>query len=312
MSLLFTLAACFSAANAACECGYKTDTGEIWQYSVTTDFSDTSNASFFESQDWDISSLVRAAGNEHPVAINYTPANVAVTNQTLHLKCSAYNSSSDTGIDSAQVQTTRQDILYGSFRGTYSVNGGAGAIGALFFYASDTQETDIETLTRDDPQSVHFTNQPSSTTQMDLPDNLVRSDFADYRLDWKQNVTNFYVNNMLRNNFTTDVPTVNGSVYMNMWADGGNFAGSSPPTSDASMIVKSVHLYFNTSDLESASTWQKACQSTASTPCSVDSETVQSNSTKSKTRTNQGSRNAESSAGKKLAMAVATAVYWSA
>lgn len=271
------LSAVLGLAEAACECGYQTNTGEVWQFAITTNFSSITN--FSDSADWSIISDLRGTSNTQPIAINYTASNVNLTNDHLLLTCSAYDASRDTAVASAEIETKRSDIRYGSFRAKYTVSGGSGAVGALFFYANDTQEVDIEFLTRDDIRDIRFTNQPDATTTVYLPDNYVRTDPHTYRLDWNDGQTTFYVDDILSNNFTTDIPTLEGSVYMNMWANGGPFAGATPPATDAVLNVSNIELYFNTSSTVTAASWKSTCASSKTAACQVDSEAVQSNKT---------------------------------
>ncbi len=258
----------FPAALATCDCGYKTNTQQLFQFSLLTNFSTLSISQFQNSPDWDISSIFYAAGSTHPYSINYTTANVDIVNKALQLTCSASYDVS-TVIASAQIQTKRDDILYGSFRAKFSVNGGRGAVGALFFYASDEHEIDIELLTRDNPRNIHFTNQPSSTSDMYMPDRLGQSMENTYRFDWNAAETTFFVDDILSDTKTSDVPSVNGSVYMNMWANGGAFSGKATPSSNVIMSISQIELYFNTSDASLSKSWAKTCAKSKAKVCDV-------------------------------------------
>jgi len=161
-------------------------------------------------------------------------------------------------------------------------SGGAGAVSGFFFYANDNQEVDIELLTREDARSVTFTNQPDATKDMYLPNQLTHSDLNDYRFDWTADHTKFYVNNVLSDSKTTDIPTKNGSLMLNMWG-GSTFAGNPPPSSDVTMSVSTIHLYFNTSAAHLSKNWAKTCAKNKNAICNVDSQGLQSNTTSTAT-----------------------------
>lgn len=91
------------SAKATCECGYKTNTGETWQYSINTDFSQLNTSHWLDSADWSVVEIVREA----TVNLNYTNDNVALSEGKLQLTCSAYNSSGSGGIRSGEIRTTR-------------------------------------------------------------------------------------------------------------------------------------------------------------------------------------------------------------
>lgn len=263
---------------ATCECGYKTNTNELFQYALLTDFSSTNLSSFEASPDWEITTITYGQSDSRPYATEYTPANVNVTNGSLVLTCSAATTSS---VPSAQIQTSRYDILHGSFRAQYKIESastGAGAISGFFFYANDTAEVDIELLTRDNAREVVFTNQPDASSSLYMPNKATQAELNNYRFDWTSSNTTFYVNNVLSDSKTEDVPSTNGSIYLNMWG-GSTYAGNPPPSTDAKMLVSAIQLYFNTSDASLAKSWAQTCASKKTAVCSVDSQALQKNAT---------------------------------
>ena len=277
LSISFFLAA---AARADCECGYRTNTGDVWQYAIETDFDRLSDADFRVSSDWVIDVVQRQPASRNAYSLNYTAANVNVNDSILALTCSAYNQSSNTRtINAAQVSTTRNDIKYGSFRSRHKMDGSPGAVGAIFFYASDTQEVDIELLTRDPVQNVHFTDQPDYTVSTYMPNLIDRTIYANYRFDWLPSESRFYINDCPSANFTDDVPNVNGTIKLNSWGNGGPFSGETVPSQDAVMSVQNIQLYFNTSDDDAVRNWRKVCRRARTPPCSVDSEDLTYNKT---------------------------------
>ncbi len=251
-------------AMATCECGYQDNAGVVYQYAIETDFSTLSTKKLQNSADWAITSTFYET---QPYAINYTASNVRLASNALQLTCSAADQT-ELSIASGQIRTKRTDILHGSFRAKFKIEGGSGAIGAFFFYANDNQEIDIEHLTRETANIIHFTNQPSSTSAMTIS-NLSTSKKNNYRFDWDADHTSFYVNGNLKNQFTTNVPTVNGSIYFNSWANGGSFSGAAVPTSSSVLSVTSAQLYFNTSDTSLSSTWAQTCLKSKKRRCHI-------------------------------------------
>ncbi|OIW35706.1 concanavalin A-like lectin/glucanase [Coniochaeta ligniaria NRRL 30616] len=276
-SIATTAALLVVHANAACECGYKTNTGQTWQYSVETDFSKLNTLEWAATTDWAISNLVRQA----TVDLNYTTNNVAVSNGKLQLLCSAYNATTDSSIRSGQIRTTRQDILYGSFRASYSVMAlSPGSVAGFFFYANDTQEIDIEIQSKMNNQTVHLGNQPTQSTDVYLPNKGVVTGMHDYRFDWLKTETKFYLDSVPAGGFTKDTPVVDGTISFNMWGNGGSFSGPQTPTTDNVMSISKIALYFNTSDSTESAKWEKACKAVKKRPvCVVDRVGLSTNTT---------------------------------
>jgi hypothetical protein len=267
-------------ANAACECGYTTNTGETWQYKVETDFSKLTAADWQNTSDWAISNITREA----TVHLAYTPNNVALVNGTLQLTCSAYNASVGGGIKAGQIRTTRRDILYGSFRASYTVvSKSAGSVAGFFFYANDTQEIDIEIQSKMNNQTIHIGNQPTQNDDIYLPNNGVVSQMHNYRFDWLKNETKFYLDSVPAGGFAKDVPVVNGSISFNMWGNGGSFSGPMTPTTDNIMSISKISLYFNTSSKTDAGKWETACraQKKKRPVCKIDQRGLSANTTTS-------------------------------
>lgn len=95
-----------------------------------------------------------------------------------------------------------------------------------FFYKTDNQETDIEILSADLASGVHYTNQnliagpreqyPSTHVAKPLPGDASKR-YHEYRLDWVQGKTTYYVDGVLQQTHTTNVPTMAGTWLWNNW-----------------------------------------------------------------------------------------------
>jgi len=105
----------------------------------------------------------------------------------------------------------------------------------MFFYQSDSQESDIEYVTNSSASintalsrqsqgttQVMYTNQPTSTggseTHSGVPSPGNATLFAhEYRWDWTPSSTAFYIDGVLTQNFTTNVPDLPGQYMFNNW-----------------------------------------------------------------------------------------------
>ena len=93
----------------------------------------------------------------------------------------------------------------------------------MFFYKNDNQESDIEILTVDLTQGVHYTNQnlnpaggPSSTATKPLPGDATTT-MHEYRLDWHEGSTDFYLDGELQQTISENVPDTPGAWLWNNW-----------------------------------------------------------------------------------------------
>lgn len=92
-----------------------------------------------------------------------------------------------------------------------------------FFYKTDRQETDIEILSSNLASGVHYTNQnlitkdqPSTTATKPLPADASKR-YHEYRLDWVKGKTTYYLDGVLQQTHTANVPTVAGTWLWNNW-----------------------------------------------------------------------------------------------
>lgn len=127
----------------------------------------------------------------------------------------------------------------------------------MFFYKSDTQESDIEWLS--DPASesnagvrkLWFTNQDAngdgaSTYNAVEPPADPTSTEHEYRLDWTEGRVAWFVDGVQAWETTEDVPSVAGPWIWNNWASGDKGWSAGPPAVDAVFKIKSIDMYYNT------------------------------------------------------------------
>jgi len=195
-------------------------------------------------------STVAASGS--PYARQFRQDNVFINNgSSISLVVPGRQTASP--ISSARISTIYEDILYGSVRTVAKVAPTPGSCHGFFFYRDDNQESDIEILTSRQGR-VYFTNQavsPSSrntSTFTSLPANST-TEFHEYRLDWTPGKTAFYIDGVLAQTFTDNVPSRPGSWRWNNWSNGGSWS-SGPPVHTSNLEIREITAYFNRTSIE--------------------------------------------------------------
>ena len=151
-------------------------------------------------------------------------------------------------IQSAQMTTSYDDVLYGSIRTVAKASSVAGAIHGFFMYYDDNQETDIE-LRTSDLTAVHFTNQQitagagETTYNASAPADMATT-FHEYRYDWLSDRCDFYIDSVLQTTFTKNVPSKAGFLMWNNWSNGNTWSAG-PPLANSTLEIKSIDAYFN-------------------------------------------------------------------
>lgn len=157
----------------------------------------------------------------------------------------------------AEVSSTVSDILYASVEVRAIFSQTPGTCVGIFFYQSDTQETDIEYLS--DPASlsnqgskippIHYTNQSNqengqSTTETGpAPEDVTASHL--YRIDWLQDKCVFYIDGVRQSTLTKDVPSKPCSFILNNWSNGDPGWTVGPPAQDNIFKVLSVVMHYD-------------------------------------------------------------------
>ncbi|KAF5023473.1 hypothetical protein F66182_4473 [Fusarium sp. NRRL 66182] len=133
----------------------------------------------------------------------------------------------------------------------------ANVVQGMFFYESDSQETDIEWLS--DPKSdsnggtrkLWFTNQDNngdgkpSHNAVAPPANPTTTEH-EYRIDWTAGLVQFYVDGVKIWQTKKDVPNVPGPWIWNNWSNGDKGWSAGPPLKDAVFKIKKIEMYYNT------------------------------------------------------------------
>ncbi|KAK2026946.1 concanavalin A-like lectin/glucanase [Colletotrichum zoysiae] len=157
----------------------------------------------------------------------------------------------------AEVSTTFDNIKYASVRTVAIFSEPAGVCNGIFFYESDTQETDIEwlsdkaSLSNQGTRQVWLTNQDADgngvkTYNTTLPPANPTTTEHEYRLDWTPGRVRWFVDGVEKFTTTSDVPSVAGPWVFNNWSNGDKGWSAGPPASQADFKIKDVYMYYNT------------------------------------------------------------------
>ncbi|KAJ4413587.1 hypothetical protein N0V82_008448 [Gnomoniopsis sp. IMI 355080] len=184
-------------------------------------------------------------------------------------------------VQGGEIDSARTDMLYGTFRSSMKLTGVSGTVSAFFFYFNDSQEIDMEFLSREFitdnatyPVNLVLQSQASeaagsashtSTFQVINLSFDPRADFHEYRFDWVPGGVVFLADGavLAEMNQTGGVPTHAGHLALNHWSNGNAGWSGGPPASDAVMEVRYLKAYFNSSDTARQSAFAERCVDSA-------------------------------------------------
>ncbi|KAA6408617.1 MAG: glycoside hydrolase family 16 [Lasallia pustulata] len=179
----------------------------------------------------------------------------------------------------AEIASARDDMLYGSFRASMKLTGTPGTCGAFFWYYNNSQEIDLEFLSRQFP--------PPSNASTTYPLNLVLQSplsalansaahtptfttyplpfcptaaYHEYRFDWSPRAVTFYADSVPLASMNLSVPSAPGSVHLSHWSNGDAGWSAGPPAADAVLAVGYVKAYFNSSAERRQADWRARCK----------------------------------------------------
>lgn len=175
-------------------------------------------------------------------------------------------------VSSAELASVRNDVLYGSIRVGMKL-GQSGTCGAFFFFFNDSQEIDMEFLSREfnnsqgavnlvlqSLESAHNRDAANSATyQVQHLDFRPDQAFHEYRFDWTPDRVAFFVDGKFIYQMTENVPAVGGHLQMNHWSNGNPLWSGGPPNEDTAMTISYVKAYFNSSETAPHEEYQKRC-----------------------------------------------------
>ncbi|EFW18303.1 conserved hypothetical protein [Coccidioides posadasii str. Silveira] len=215
-------------------------------------------------KEWNIQSWHRVGSTLFPISIVHSYDNVYITEGKASSSDGSYHlvlrsTRHEEYTSTAEVQTSAENILHCSYRvrmRLYSTSQGGsgkilpppgGAVAGIFTYHSRNSESDIEILTIDPPNRVHYSNQPDwdpTTDEMipeasdDIDIEVPWTDWADHRLDWLPMQSRWFLNNDLVLEKDYGVPSSPSALVLNLWSDGGQ---------SVYMGVEWIQIAYNTS-----------------------------------------------------------------
>lgn len=275
LSALFSLALIASADSVAvgvkratsCACGYVTSTGDVWREALVQDMTAPGYVGIHDDPNYIISSWNQPG--DGPLNMTNQPSYVYMTSDP-YLQF-AVNPPVGNNINRSEIQTARSDILYGSFRTVAQIQGDTGVCFGHFIYGDDTDEVDVEVLTKQGGNIINYTNQPGGTSGATVAKSVSPASttaFHEHRFDWVAGKTRFYLDGTLESTITVNVPKIATTYIMNLWGDGGSWSGTTPPSYTTIANVKSISLYFNSTSLTAAQ-FNKNCAAAKVAKCSV-------------------------------------------
>ena len=298
------------ARAASCECGFTVNTTSDKQFAVFTDYFESDLLhDFTETSDNGTTGIPaswcpqgynaparnvrgpvgmsRQVGNIIPNPMpNRTwggePAHMGEAGMQLWVRQKLLNNM----VPVAEVASSRDDMLYGSFRAAIKFTGTNGTAGTFAWYRNDTQEIDMAFFSKD-PKTVHLlVHSPESkidipgVSKADLPlgdpfysrdlkkinilahppesksgpeiniphvsDVDLPQGFHEYRFDWMPDRIDFYLDSSLAWTVTENIPSSPGHLLLSHLSNGNPDWSGGPPVDDSVMTVAYVKAYFNT------------------------------------------------------------------
>ncbi|KAJ4264747.1 hypothetical protein NW762_004990 [Fusarium torreyae] len=276
--------------SGACECGYsiknpKDEGPVVFADRLETNFNQLHDIS--QNNDWVTQEFtVSAEAGRGNYSKSFVPANVnihGIKSQDhsghgggLELRVGS-TISNDNAVSGSEIDTSRLDLHWGSFRAGIKLTSTKGTCAAFFWYYNDTQEIDIEFLSQefDHDKGIYPINlvvqskksmeagYDASKTGTYKRVNLdfdPTDTFHEYRFDYIPGQVLFYADSKLLVLMKgDDMPSVGGHLILQHWSNGNPLWSGGPPTKDAIVTVSYVKAYFNSTDHDRQSYLKQQC-----------------------------------------------------
>lgn len=135
----------------------------------------------------------------------------------------------------------------------------AGACAGIFTYDPTTgSESDIEILTKDPANIIHYANQPDydPMTDTSIPGASTVAaiptpwtEWATHRLDWLRNISVWHVDGHVQTTNRYRVPERPSTLVLNLWSDGGEWTGGLAVGQTVFLGIEWIQLVYNVSDM---------------------------------------------------------------
>ncbi|KAI9797218.1 MAG: hypothetical protein M1833_005627 [Piccolia ochrophora] len=285
ITAVYTLLSTALLTDAACECGYQLrDTRAYYTHRLANDFKNHTDAKdlnkvdeeFF--RDWTVQSWTAKPTMQSPLSRTNREENVYIEDGKLVIKQEGFteeDAAANRSVGIGAIVTKKDDFLHGSFRASFAVDRQPGAVAGFFTYENDTNEIDIEVLTKEpNATTIHYTNHPSldpkgnpivySSAPVDL--NTPWTEEQQHRFDWSEDNVTFYQDAEPMYATIVNIPRAPMSVQLNLWSSNSSWSGP-PSTKDLAMRISSILIYHNTtdSDVGADSEFLEQCESAGGT-----------------------------------------------
>ena len=232
-----------AAAAAPCDC-YETSAGDYFTTHQFLDFRNGKPSNFEEF--FTILAVGNFKGNN--VNNNMLATNVAFQNGEMSL----LTQNDGSGTQQSADMYSNPSMLYGSFRMHAQITGAPGAVAGFFTFLDANNEQDIEILTSEAHNRIHYTTHDNGGTGTGNPtlNTTIGSPWTDYntyRLDWIPSKASFFNNDDPVKELTTAVPTKACTLNVNMWSAGEGWGGVMAPGGSATLNVQWIEAVYNVS-----------------------------------------------------------------
>ncbi|KPM46286.1 hypothetical protein AK830_g312 [Neonectria ditissima] len=288
--LLLLLIAGVRFVSSRCECGYVTkDAGDdepmVFMDLLETDFTENNDVS--KSSDWTRQQFNVSAENGRGVyGKSFLPSNIVILPAEREASsspgsCLGLRVSSticDDAVSAAEIDTARRDLHWGSYRAGMKLSATNGTCAAFFWYLNDTQEIDVEFLSREFnfeegiyPVNLVIQSKQSREAGYDASktDTFKRIDldfdptagFHEYRFDYTPGKVVFYADSKrLAVMQGGAIPSAAGHLILQHWSNGNPKWSGGPPAQDAMLRVGYIKAYFNSSDAQHQADLTRQCR----------------------------------------------------
>jgi hypothetical protein len=125
--------------------------------------------------------------------------------------------------------------------------------------ATEVEEADVEILTKDPNNYVHFTNQPSESPEGFTYKEATRNasvpiswdEWNEYRYDWVPGLSAWYINGQSVANISFHAPERPAQLILNIWSNGGSWTGNMSVGNAAYLQIQWIEIGYNTSNEKS-------------------------------------------------------------